>query len=224
MTREPPDDNDIARLLSDLKDKTPGYPPELLAHRRAAYEQGMAGLGIGLVAAEAAKGGAAAGGTATGGAAAGGAAAGGAAAGGAAAGGAAAVGAWSIETILKVLIVTALVVEGVGGAVLYRQRLLHRNVPPPTSSLTATLPSPTSTPSLSATPSVTPSVTPSATLTFALTPLFTSGPGSGNPPTDIAPSNTPAPNIPTRTPRGHHFGQTPTPPPQRTPTEGTNGQ
>jgi hypothetical protein len=193
MTEELPDDNYIAKLLSVLKDKTPGYPPELLAHRRAAYEQGMAGLGIGLLVGDVAQAGAAAGGAA-----------------GPAHGGWLS-SAWSTETILKALIVTALVVEGAGGAILYHQRLLHRNVPPPTSSLTATLPSPTSTPNPSL--SATTSATTSATLTFVLTPLFTFAPGSGNPP----------PNTPTRTPRGNKFGHTPTPPGQRTPTEGPNG-
>jgi len=166
MMPVPPDDEDIARLLSDLKDKTPEYPVDLLAKRRAAYKEGMAGLGIGLVAGaaagDAAAGGTAAGGTAAGGTAAGGAAAGGTAAGGTAAGGGLLAGAWSIDTILKALIITAMLVEGVGGAVMYRQHLLERNASSHTPTLTAPLPSPTPNPNsgLSVTTTATPTLAP----------------------------------------------------------------
>jgi hypothetical protein len=71
--------------------------------------------------------------------------------------------AWSIDTILKALIITALVVEGIGGAVLLRQRLLQRNVSTPT--LTAPLPSPISNPNLNLNPG--PSVMTTATPTLA---------------------------------------------------------
>jgi hypothetical protein len=67
--------------------------------------------------------------------------------------------AWSIDTILKALIITALVVEGIAGAVLFRQRLLQRNDSTPT--LTAPLPSQISNPNLNPGPSVMTTATPS---------------------------------------------------------------
>jgi hypothetical protein len=129
MTEERPDDEELAQLLSDLKDKTPDYPPAMLARRRASYQQRMAGLGIGLFAIGAAKGGLLH-------------------------------GAWSIDNILKALIVLAMVTEGVGGAILYRQRLMENTGRP--------------TPTLTTTPSPTP--TPTATATATLRPFFTSAP------------------------------------------------
>jgi hypothetical protein len=132
MTEERPEDEELAQLLSDLKDKTPDYPADLLARRRASYQQRMAGLGIGLFATGAAKGGLLH-------------------------------GAWSIDTILKALIVLALLTEGVGGAILYRQRVMENTRPTPTL---------TGAPSSTATPSP----TPTATVTATPRPFFTPGP------------------------------------------------
>ena len=156
MPEVPPDnDDDIARLLSDLKDKTPEYPAELLAKRRAAYQQRTAGLGIGLAIGGAAKGGLLH-------------------------------SAWSIEGVLKALIVTALAVEGVGGAILYRQSLLESTSSTPTPTLTVTQQPPTWT----STP--TPTATPTASATLIFAPDWQ------------------------RDDNGLHLGQTPTPPGKRT--------
>jgi hypothetical protein len=161
MTEERPDDEEITQLLSALEAKTPDYPAALLASRRASYQQGLAGLGIGLVAAGAAKGGLL-------------------------------LGIWSVDNILKALIVLALLTEGIGGAILYRQRVMENTTSSPTPTLTATIP-PT------ATPSPTRTATPTASATATLRPFFTSGP------TDPRPTD-----------RGRHLGQTPTPPAKRT--------
>jgi hypothetical protein len=161
MTEERPDDEEITQLLSALEAKTPDYPAALLASRRASYQQGLAGLGIGLVAAGAAEGGLL-------------------------------YGAWSVDNILKALIVVAMLVEGAGGAIMYRQRLTENITSLPTATLTGPLP-PT------ATPSPTRTATRTASATATLRPFFTSGP-TGPRPTD----------------RGRHLGQTPTPPAKRT--------
>lgn len=162
---EPHDEQDIANLLSKLGEQTPGYPPELLEKRRAAYYQSLAGLGIGL--------------------------AGMGAGAGAAKGGLLHTG-LTVETLLKGLIVAAVLVEAVGGIALYRSRLSHHNPLFPTSTPTLTL---TVSPSATSRPSATPTASPTATVTLA--PLFTSAPHPDD--------------------NGHHFGQTPTPPGHRGP-------
>jgi hypothetical protein len=172
---EPHDEQDIANLLSQLGEQTPGYPPDLLEKRRAAYYQSLAGLGIGLAGAGA----------------------------GAAKGGLLHTG-LTVETLLKGLIVAAVLVEAVGGIALYRSRLSQHNPLSPTSSPTLTLTASLSATShLSVTPTASPTASPTATATLA--PLFTSAPH---------PDFT---RVPDHDDNGNHFGHTPTPPGHRGP-------
>lgn len=170
---EPHDEQDIANLLSQLGERTPGYPPELLEKRRAAYHQSLAGLGIGLAGVGAARGGLLHTGL-------------------------------TVETLLKGLIVAAVLVEAVGGIALYRSRLSHHNPLFPTSTPTLTL---TVSPSATSRPSATPTASPTATVTlaplFTSTPLFTSAPHSTS--------------TPDHDDNGNHFGHTSTPPGHRGP-------
>jgi hypothetical protein len=55
MINEPPEDPRITELLARLGNKTAEYPPELLAGRRASFDQKLSSLGVGLAVGGAAK-------------------------------------------------------------------------------------------------------------------------------------------------------------------------
>jgi hypothetical protein len=161
MTEEAHNEQDIANLLSQLGDQTPEFPPERLAERRAAYQQSIAGMEIGLAARTGLKGGVMHTGL-------------------------------TVDTILKGLIVAVLLIEVAGGIIYYRYHRNHLSGPnplagTPTPTLTATI-----TPTRTATSTATPTLTQTATLIAPFTP--TAHPAD----------------------QGHHFGQTATPPAQRT--------
>ena len=190
MANEQQEEQRITELLGRLGGSTADYPAAMLASRRASFDEQMSALGIGVAA------GGAAAGEAAGGAAK---AAGLGAAKGAGIAGAAAV----TETILKVLIVTLIVAEAIGGIIVYRQRQLHRTVPLVT---TVTVSAPSAT---ILTPTETATFTETPTPTGSLTAIITVS-GTPEPPSNGAPTATPDSH-------GNKYGQTPTPPGHRTP-------
>jgi hypothetical protein len=179
MIPEPHDDQQISDLLSRLGAQTPDYPADLLEKRRAAYYQSMAALGIGL-----------AGGEALGGPSAG-------------AGDAGMLSGLSVDTILKALIALALVVEAVGGVVLYRRYIAQNELLRKSATLTAELSAmPTGRASGSPVGTFTVTPTPTTSTTATMTPALTGSPGSTQP-------------APTATKPGRRLGHTPTPPGHR---------
>jgi hypothetical protein len=193
MTEEPHDDQDIADLLSQLGQRTPDYPANLLEQRRAAYQQDVAALGLGL------------------------------AAGAAVGAGVGAAKVWTIQNVLTVIVSALLLAGALGAILLFQDLITPRNplIPGQGPALTLTLTAtPLATLTPSATPTSTGPAIATATLVAQSTqrPIPT---GTGLPlgqtatPTGTL-TSTPT-GTPTPTPTGTRTS-TPTDAPTPTPT------
>lgn len=201
MTEAPHDDQDIANLLSELGRQTPQYPAELLAKRRAAYQNSLAGLGLGLAAA------------------------------GAAQGGLLSLLASSPTAVMAVTAALVLgTLAGIayfGSGNIERNRVGPGSTTSSTPLSAGSRHTVTSTASASASPTgtgtstATASATPTATGSLTSTPSF-----FGTPTPSLSATSTPSNSLtpgPRPTDKGRHLGQTPTPPGKRETPPGPRG-